>query len=53
MLEAEHGFCGELQVDGEAGAVHGQAQSSDAVFVGPGRPQPFALDEGRIGRRGG
>ena len=45
-LEAEHGFCGELQVDGEAGAVHGQTQAGDAVFVGPYRPQPFALDQG-------
>ena len=53
VLEAENGFCGELQIDGEAGAVHGQAQSSDAVFVGPSRPQPFALDQGRIRTRGG
>ena len=51
MLEAEQGFCGELQVDGDAGAVHGQAQPSDAMFVGPGRPQTFALDQGRT--RGG
>ena len=52
-LEAEHGFCGEFQVNGEAGAVHGQTQSSDAMFVGPNRSQPFALDQGRTGRRGG
>ena len=53
VLEAEHGFCGELQVDGEAGAVHGQTQSSDAVFVGPSRPQPFAIDQGRTRTRRG
>ena len=49
VLEAEHGFRGELQVDGENGAVHGQAQAGDTVLVGPGRPQRFALDQGRIG----
>ncbi len=53
VLEAEHGFCGKFQVDGDASAVHGQAQSSDAMFVGPGRPQAFALDQGRIRTRGG
>ena len=52
-LEAEHGFGGELQVDGEASAVHGQTQSSDAVLVGPGRPQTFALDLGRTRTLGG
>ena len=52
-LEAEHGFRGEFQVDGESVAVHGQTQSSDAMFVGPNRPQPFALDQGRNGTRGG
>ena len=52
-LEAEYGFRGEFQIDGEAGAVHGQTQSSDAMFVGPNRPQPFALDQGRTGRLGG
>ena len=52
-IEAEHGLRGEFQVDGEQGAIDGQTQSSDAMFVGPNRPQPFALDQGRTGRRGG
>ena len=52
-LEAEHGLRGEFQVDGEQGAIDGQTQSSDAMFVGPNRPQPFALDQGRTRRRGG